>query len=332
MALEPALRLEVRDASQAGAVRRAAVALAQRLAFDETTAGRLALIVTEIATNIVKHAGRGEILLCRRPAAVDVLGLDRAPGIANVARSLEDGFSTAGSAGTGLGAVRRLASHFDIYSREGQGTAVLATVATSAVSGRAVSGLEVGGLAVAKAGETECGDAWVDEHRSSGLALVVVDGLGHGAGAQEAAVAGVHAFGASRGRAPHERLASMHDALRPTRGAAAAVVEIDLDRRVVAFAGLGNIGGVLVGPDGMRHLVSHNGTLGHVGRRLGGFTYPWAPKGVLVMYSDGLATLRDLAAYPGLLAHHPRLIAGVLYRDFGRGRDDATVVVVKEAA
>jgi hypothetical protein len=50
----------------------------------------------------------------------------------------------------------------------------------------------------------------------------------------------------------------------------------------------------------------------------------------LVLYSDGLTTHWDLNAYPGLISRHPSLIAGVLYRDFNRGNDDVSVVVVKQ--
>jgi hypothetical protein len=50
----------------------------------------------------------------------------------------------------------------------------------------------------------------------------------------------------------------------------------------------------------------------------------------LVLHSDGLGTRWNLNAYPGLSAHHPSLIAGVLYRDFKRGTDDVTVLVAKE--
>jgi hypothetical protein len=101
---------------------------------------------------------------------------------------------------------------------------------------------------------------------------------------------------------------------------------------VVRFAGLGNISARLVRDGGVRHLVSHNGTAGHAARRIDEFTYPWTPDDRLVMHSDGLATQRDLDAYPGLMERHPSLVAAVLYRDFTRGRDDATVVVARERA
>ena len=59
------------------------------------------------------------------------------------------------------------------------------------------------------------------------------------------------------------------------------------------------------------------------------FSYAWPEDGLLVLHSDGLSTSTGLESYPGLAARDPVLIAGVLYRDFSRGRDDATVVVAK---
>jgi anti-sigma regulatory factor (Ser/Thr protein kinase) len=330
--------LQVADPSQVGAARRAATEMARGLGFDEPAIARLSLIVTEAGSNLVKH-GRGGQLLVQvvdegGQRQLEVVALDRGPGITNVTRSLEDGYSTAGSPGTGLGAVRRTASTFDIYSRQGAGTAVLARI----VNGRGAPGearrrrIDVGGLCVAMPGEDACGDAWEEEPGGNGTTVLVADGLGHGPGAAEAATASVRTFRSLRGRGPAIRLEAIHAALRSTRGAAVAIGEIDLDARVVRFAGLGNISARLVRDGGVRHLVSHNGTAGHVARRIDEFTYPWAPDDHLVMHSDGLATQRDLDAYPGLMERHPSLVAAVLYRDFTRGRDDATVVVARERA
>lgn len=66
-------------------------------------------------------------------------------------------------------------------------------------------------------------------------------------------------------------------------------------------------------------------------RRRQAFTYPWSPDAVVVLHSDGLRTRWRLDAYPGLARRHPSLIAGVLYRDFARRRDDVTVLVVAAA-
>jgi hypothetical protein len=77
-------------------------------------------------------------------------------------------------------------------------------------------------------------------------------------------------------------------------------------------------------------MVSYNGTVGHEVRKIQEFTYQWPQQGLLVMHSDGLKTQWRLDRYPGLMHKHPSLIAGVLYRDFNRGRDDVTVLVARE--
>jgi anti-sigma regulatory factor (Ser/Thr protein kinase) len=327
--------LVVEDTSHVSAARRSAGDLARALDFDEEAAGRVALVVTEAATNILKHAGRGEILLNASEAGglrfVDVLALDRGPGMANVDRCFEDGYSTAGSAGTGLGAVRRLAGAIDVYSRPG-GTALLLRIGAGSPARAAGPVSRIGGVSVALGGEAQCGDAWDHETRAGVLTVLVVDGLGHGASAAEAARECVRAFREHAGTAPAARVARLHEALRGTRGVALGVTEVDAGRRVVRFAGLGNITASVFGEGPVRHLVSHHGIAGHNAGKIGDYTYPWPDRGVLVMHSDGLATLRRIDPYPGLLERDPSLVAGVLYRDFSRRRDDATVVVARGSA
>jgi anti-sigma regulatory factor (Ser/Thr protein kinase) len=329
MAVSAALALSIEDSSQVATARRAAAELARRLTLDDDTAGRLALVVTEAAANVLRHGRGGRILLRiteHAAAGVEVLALDQGPGMDNVARCAADGYSSGGTPGTGLGAIQRQADFFDAYSRPNRGTALLMRVAPR----RAVTAprdVLVAGVSIAKPGEEVCGDAWDEEPRRDGTTLLVADGLGHGPAAAEAAAVAVQTFRGGRNKRPGERLDLIHAALRATRGAAVAVLDIDLPERVVRFAGLGNISAFIDDGGAVRHLVSHNGTAGHVARRIEEYTYPWPAGGVLVMHSDGLATVKDLAGYAGLLARHPGVVAGVLYRDFVRGRDDATVVV-----
>jgi hypothetical protein len=130
---------------------------------------------------------------------------------------------------------------------------------------------------------------------------------------------------------PEQLLAAMHVALRPTRGAAVAIAEMHLSRREVRFAGVGNITGVILTSEHAQHLTSRHGIVGHQVARIQAFAYPWPIGGRLVLHSDGLSSRWNLKLYPGLVAHHPSLIAGVLYRDFSRARDDMTVITVGES-
>jgi anti-sigma regulatory factor (Ser/Thr protein kinase) len=335
MGVRETVAVDVKDGSQVAAARRTATELARALVFDETLRGRVALAVTEAATNLIKHGGGGEVLLSPIDAgthrALEIVALDHGPGMASVDRCLEDGYSTAGSPGTGLGAVRRLASAFDVYSKPGAGTALVARVAAG-VPRPSPAGVVIRGLSVAYQGEDVCGDAWDWEPHTRGGSMLVVDGLGHGLAAAQAAREAVETFRAQPGMPPAARVESLHLALRATRGAALAVAHIDLVARIVRFAGLGNISAIVYGGAGARRLVSQHGTAGVAARRVEEYTCPWPPHGVLVMHSDGLATIRGTDAYPGLLARDPGVVAGVLYRDHTRRRDDATVVVAREDA
>jgi anti-sigma regulatory factor (Ser/Thr protein kinase) len=323
----------VTEPSQVGEARRAAAALAARLGFGEQEAGKVALVVTEAATNLVKHAREGVILL--RPlerggaTGVELLALDRGPGTADVSRWLSDGFSTAGTSGTGLGAITRLAAFADLHSTPEKGTALLARLWSRPPAEAA--GLRVGAVCVPVAGEEVCGDAWAVAQDAGRALVLVADGLGHGPQAAAAAQEAVRVFRDNAAGAPAEILQAIHLALRSTRGAAAAVAAVDRAGGAVVYAGVGNVSGMILAQEGSRSLVSHNGTLGHEARKFQEFASPFAEHATLVMHTDGLLSRWALDAYPGLARRDPALIAGILFRDFRRGRDDTTVLAVSRA-
>jgi anti-sigma regulatory factor (Ser/Thr protein kinase) len=331
----------VADSSQVAAVRRAAVDLCTQLGFDETAAGETAIVVTEAATNILKHAGHGEIVL--RPLkrgghhGIEILALDRGPGIANVATSLADGRSTAGSYGVGLGAMRRLSTEFDIHSAPGRGTAVMMTLwpraaaaVTPAEAARQAPALDWGAVCLPMRGEHVAGDSWALALDATSVTLLVADGLGHGPLAAQASELAASTVARAPDRPAGVLLDDVHAALRPTRGAAVAVARIDMLRDALTFAGVGNIAAHLVSNGERRQLVSHNGIVGSNVRKVQEFDAPWGDDALLVLHSDGLNTRWHLEDYPGLAACHPALIAAVLYRDCSRGRDDVTVVVLRD--
>ena len=320
----------VDERSQVAEARREAVRLAQTLALDAPTVDRLALGVTEAATNLVKHARDGMILLAPlardEARGVEVIALDRGPGIANVASSMRDGHSTAGSPGLGLGSMSRLASEFDIYSQPGRGT-VLRFEQWQRPRADA-AGMVAGGVCVPKKGEQVCGDAWTASARDDTHRLVVVDGLGHGPDAAAAANTAVRVAIERPALAPDALVSTMHGALRSTRGAAGAVASVSARTSRGVYVGIGNIRGFVRELDKVRHLVSHNGTLGQQVRKIQAFDFAFPADALLVMHSDGIASHWSFDAYPGLARHHPAVIAAVVYRDHARGHDDATVAVL----
>jgi anti-sigma regulatory factor (Ser/Thr protein kinase) len=328
------VHFHIREASAVAEARREVTGLARAVGFDAGGIGRVALVVTEAATNLVKHTPQGQLLarVFDRDgvAVIEMLALDQGPGLANIGESLRDGYSTAGSPGTGLGAIKRLSDEFDIYSIPGKGVALVAQLwSRRPPSGNRPAPLEIGAVCLPKTGEEACGDAWEVEWRGGHCVILVADGLGHGADAAAAAMAAVNALQTHPQLEPAALIEFAHGALRSTRGAAVAVADIDLAQEV-RYAGIGNIASMTYAPGGARHMVSHAGIVGHEVRKVQEFVYPWSPDSLLVMHSDGLATHWNLDQYPGLVGRRPSLIAGVLYRDFARGRDDVTVVVAKK--
>ncbi len=332
--------------SLAAAARGAAAALARRVGLSAHRAAEVALAVTEAATNVRRHAEDGALLLrvvrTGDQAGVEFLTVDAGPGMADVAAALADGSSTAGTLGIGLGAVSRLADHFDLHSVPGRGTVVGARFWPRAVDGRASvdqSGPStVSGVTRPISGETVCGDAWAvrtaptaDAGAKPTILLMLCDGLGHGPLAARASQAAVKAFHAARDLTPERVLDDVHRALRGTRGGAVAVARVDPAAGRLLYCGIGNVSGFLFDHGGRKALLSAPGIVGGQMRRIRTFEEPLTQGAALVMHSDGLTERWDPRALPGLLQHSPLVVAGQLLREAGTRRDDASVAVLKGA-
>lgn len=350
--MRPDQRFPVDDISQVGEARRAAQALTAELGFHEEAAGRVALAVTELGTNLVRHVGPGRqcALLLGVERTLDgawlrVISLDQGGGM-DLSRCLQDGFSTGGTAGTGLGAVKRMADRFDGHSADGRGTVLAASFSPRGripgspwpaggppVTDRAA--FDIGAVSLAAPGETICGDGWALHQDGTRWLVGLADGLGHGADAAAASDRFVELLGrASDGMlaSPAAFLGDAHERMRATRGAAAAAVALEAGEdggSSLRFAGAGNIVGRLISGVGDRTLLSQHGTLGVQVRRLQDVVYDWPPHAVLVLHSDGIVSRWTLEDTPGLIQAAPAVIAAWVLRDQLRGRDDACVVVVR---
>lgn len=320
----------ITDESSVGEARRKALLVAQRLHFDETRSGELALLATEASRNALIHGGGGEIVISAmhddRHALARIVAMDQGTGIANITQAMSDGYSTAGTMGAGMGAMKRIATVLEVFTGK-HGTVVLLEMGEAAKP----SQLRIAGLAVPYPGERFCGDAWAFHQTGGRMVVLLADGLGHGKDAAEASQEAVATFHKHQNLAPAEILGYVHDALKKTRGAVAAVAEIRPAEGFLSYAGVGNISASVLAGSTSRSLVSHNGTLGMVTARIQEFRLPWTRDSLLVLHSDGLHSKWELLSYAGLVSRHPAIIAATLLRDFRRKRDDASVVVVKAA-
>lgn len=325
----------VTESTEVAHARRGMCALAQSIGLNDEDAGRAALVATEICSNLVKHGGGGQLLMRSLDDAgrrgIELLGLDKGPGMDDIDKCLADGYSTGGSPGTGLGAIRRQSQVFDLHSQPGKGTAVLAQIWPQARAPRSDS-TQIGAIVVPKPGETECGDAWCSAERSGGVLISCVDGLGHGLGAAQAASRACELLDTERHGSPAAILQKLHNGLRHTRGAAVSLLDIDWNERRLTSAGVGNIVAAIVTHAGARRIPSDNGIVGHTMPRVRELNYALEPDALIVVHSDGLSSGWQPEQYPGLTTRHPSLVSGVLYRDYKRGRDDCVVVTLKRAA
>jgi anti-sigma regulatory factor (Ser/Thr protein kinase) len=319
--------LILEDTSQVGAARRCAQQLAERLSFNEEDAGRVAILATELASNVLKHAERGVLHLRaiqgRSVPGVELIAIDKGAGF-DWSSCLTDGYSTRGTQGIGLGAVSRMADIVDAYADK-RGAVVMARI----YPGRSERGedIRLGVSSHAVEGETECGDAWGVAIDGERLSAVVIDGLGHGDAAAQAALAGAQAFAADPFGLPVPLMTSVHQSMVGSRGGAVAIAQFDAKRDQLHFAGVGNISASIQAAESSRGLVSHPGIVGMQFRKAHNLDYDKVAGKLLIMHSDGLQSRWRLNEYPGLWQRHPSVIAAVLYRDFCRGRDDVTVLV-----
>ncbi|OHV29726.1 MULTISPECIES: ATP-binding protein [Pseudofrankia] len=332
--------------SMPGAVRRAAVALADRLGLTADRGAEVGLALTEVAENLVRHAEEGSLLLraLRWPApdeavtaprtatAIEFVAVDSGPGLADIPAMMRDGATSAGTLGIGLGMIERIADRFDAYSTPGVGTVMAGAFGPRRAGVQAAADLRavprVAGLTRPITGETACGDAYATRAEGGRLALLLCDGLGHGELAARAADAAVRIFHAAGPPLdPVDLMRRIHNGISHTRGAAVAVAILEPSAGTLRFAGLGNISGVIVGGARRVGLTSRPGIAGHQARGLAETRYEIPPGALVVLHSDGVNPRWDLANHPGITSRGALVVAASVLRDAGLRRDDASVLV-----
>ncbi|WP_425247204.1 SpoIIE family protein phosphatase [Streptomyces sp. NEAU-NA10] len=331
----------VHDPTRVRDARVAAEEAAALVGLDDSRTAAAALVATELATNLLKHARGGQVLVDtvappsgRGGLVVQIAAVDHGPGMADVAAALGDGFSTTGSLGAGLGTCRRVADDFDLHSVLGRGTVALARVGAAAGTSAAERvPARAGGVNIPFAGADCSGDAWTWVYADDRLTLMLADGLGHGPEAARASTAAVEELHRSARLAPAETLRRLHDALRGTRGAAVGLAQLDVWAGRLRFAGIGNVGARLREGGSWRHLLSRPGIVGvHRPATLPETEVPWGADRLLILHSDGLPSRWVPPSDARLLAADPAVTAAVTVRDASSSarpvRDDTAVAVL----
>ena len=316
--------------------RRVALKLGLERELDESTRGRVAVIVTELGTNLARHTSGGRLLIgChsqQHGCELEVISIDSGPGIPGNTRCLQDAQAAGAKPGTGLSTVQRLSTDFSLFSIPDRGTVLVARAwvphpaSPWAVSPR--SHFKHAGICLASVGETMSSDAWDIRIVGERATIVVADGLGHGLEAADASATAVETVGIDHG-SPSAALGHAHAYMKFPRDAAVAVAEMDAKAGTVVFAGAGDIAGRIVSSSDEKFLISQSGTLGAQTGDLRDISYSWPEHSIVVLHSDGLRNHWNLSGLPGLIQCDPAVIAGWLLRDYTRGTNDVSVVVLK---
>lgn len=312
----------VDDTAAVATVRRRVAALATAQGLRDDRVGEAEIVASELATNLVKHGGGGDLVLRPLEEGLELIAIDSGPGTRHLASYVDDGRSTAGTLGVGLGAVRRLSGRLDLWSEPARGAVVVAGL------GAVEQPSAVGHLTRTLRGESVCGDTVALRAIDDGWLLLVADGLGHGVLAAEASRRAAEVFAAGTSDAPAELVRRMHLALASTRGAAVAVTRIHLGTGTVTHAGVGNVSGRLIGGRS-RTLVSQPGIVGHKVPRVQEVRVPLDDTTLVVLHSDGLTEKWDGRTLPDPGRHGPTVCAAQLLRDAGTRRDDASVLTLR---
>lgn len=325
--------LSVREPVHVRQARQQVGALAREAGLAQRDVERVAIATSELAGNLVKYAVDGLLVAVGWPGALDLVATDRGPGLPRVEESMRDGYSTSGTLGIGLGGVRRMADEFDIFSRYGDGTVVLARWL---IGERSPLGVRPGAAVFTAPGETVSGDAWVVAECDGVTTVAVSDGLGHGPEAAVASAAATAHVTENPTASPSELIAAMDADTTARRGATVAVAQFHTGRATMLFSGVGNTTVRLFSPEGEHEtLVSVPGIVGRRqrrGNRVQPVARPWSDGSWLIMHTDGISERWNAQELSGALDRDPAIVAGWLLGRHVRRRDDACVLVAAGGA
>lgn len=303
--------------------------------FTETRTGEIDIVVSEMVSNLIKYAARGE-LLYRLSTQEDgyifeVICIDNGKGIKDLSHSMKDGISSKNTLGQGIGSIIRLSNFSQIYSQPDWGTIVYAQFFSSEhVTKTTPNHTLVRCINVAMPGEKVSGDGAVIRHVGGKTMVLLGDGLGHGEFAKQAVDAAIETFTHTNYAEPADIIREVHAAVKKTRGLVATVAILDHQTKKWQISGVGNIASRLQRGLEYKNYTSYNGIIGlNIPNRIENNLYEMEKFQQLILCSDGIKTRWDLVQYPTILKYDPMLLAAAIYKDHARRTDDMTIMIVK---
>lgn len=304
--------------------------------FSEKQTSEIDIVVSEITSNLIKHAANGE-LLYRISAFADadpefeIICIDKGPGIDDTVKMMKDGVSTTKTLGQGLGAIERLSSFFQIFSVPKWGTILYARISPQKNKINKVGfSLDVKSLCVNKPRELVCGDGYHIKENNDLIQILFGDGLGHGEFAKEAVDKAGDSFFECSETEPVEIIRYVHQAIRKTRGLVGSVAVMNKRTNHWSLCGVGNILTRMYSGIEYKNHMSYNGTIGlTIPNSMKSSVVPVERNQHLIMCSDGIQSRWDLSRYPSIFKFDNIVLAAALYKDFSRGTDDTSTLIAK---
>ncbi|GAA4463499.1 serine/threonine protein kinase [Nibrella saemangeumensis] len=327
----PHVRFQATDRSYLALLKKGISQIAGQVGFQPHRLSEIDLIVAEMASNLIKHAGGGDVLVrhfrTNDNSGLELISIDNGPGMTDPAKMMEDGVSTTGTLGHGLGSIKRLADQAQLYSLKGWGTILLVRIFRNPVA-NTPPGFEFRSLLVPKPGETLCGDGCSVKLMPGHIKLFLGDGLGHGPEANAAVQAAIKAFRLCPDHRPIDIIRHIHRSVNKTRGLVGSVVVYDTQTRQWTWCGVGNISTRLSGPMITKNFLPYNGIIGmNLPHTMNDHVLPLERGQLLVMCSDGLQSRWDHLKYPFILRYDLTILAAALYKDYARQTDDSSLFI-----
>ncbi len=319
------------------AVRRIAKEIAQEIGFDETDRKEIVLVVSELASNIIKYASHGLVTLT--PVFLDnqkgliIEATDKGQGF-NEDNAMQNGFSSSGTLGFGLGAVNRMMDEFEIFTNEDGKTGARIVCKRWIYDNPCFERqcpFDFGIVSRAKSGEPVNGDAFVIKQGQNRSLVAVIDGVGHGYLAQQAALAARHYIEKHSDLPLLDIFRGVERACRSTRGVVMALAVFDWSKMSLTFASVGNIEVKVLGREAQEKFkfIVRRGIVGKNAPAPVITENPWHQDYALALHSDGLSShwsWHDFSHH----AHKPaQFIAEQIHQAVRRDFDDATLLIVK---